>query len=289
MRPATSSPPDAQGHTAPAGVGEAPVFHTVRGGLSRLVDRLADTLGSRGVEVHVQTPVEGLELRHTHDGARRGGHGPACWALRTPQGTVEADAVVIATPAGKAAELLEPVDHSVAAMLGAIDYADVTLVTLQVPAEGVGVALEGTGFLVPAGAGRLITACTWLTSKWPELGRPGDVLLRVSMGRFGDDRPARMSDDEIVRRVLDELGPMLSMRSRPIETVVTRWPEAFPQYAVGHLERVGAIEAAVGRLPALALAGAAYRGVGIPACIASGRHAANEVQRRLVVAGQPTR
>ncbi len=101
--------------------------------------------------------------------------------------------------------------------------------------------------------------------------------------------PAGLSDDEIVRRVLDDLGPLMALRSAPTEAVVTRWAGAFPQYAVGHVERVTAIEDAVARLPGAALAGAAYHGVGIPACIASGRTAAGAVLRHAVVAGQRTR
>jgi oxygen-dependent protoporphyrinogen oxidase len=149
--------------------------------------------------------------------------------------------------------------------------------------------LDGTGFLVPAAAGFLITACTWLTSKWPELQRPGDIVLRASMGRFGDERANQMSDDEIVGRVVDELGVMLGLRAPPIEAVVTRWGEAFPQYAVGHVELVSAIEHGAARLPALALAGAAFHGVGIPACIASGRVAARMVLGKSVLTGHAPR
>ncbi len=242
----------------------APVFYTLSGGLSRLVDSLARALDTRGVDVRVQTSVDGMVRADR-------------WTLHTTRGTVEADAVIIATPAPAAAALLAPVDPTVATLVGAIDYSDVTLVTLRMPAGGVGRPLEGTGFLVPATAGCLITACTWLSSKWPDLHRPGDILLRASMGRFGDDRPAGMSDDELVGHVLDDLAPMLDLRAAPEEVVVTRWPGAFPQYALGHTARVASIEEAVARLPGVALAGAAYGGVGIPACIASGRQAARAV------------
>jgi oxygen-dependent protoporphyrinogen oxidase len=121
------------------------------------------------------------------------------------------------------------------------------------------------------------------------LQRPGDVLLRASTGRFGDDRPSQLTDDAIVGRVLDELGPMLGLRSSPTEATVTRWTQAFPQYAVGHPQRVSAIEDAVARLPAVALAGAAYHGVGIPACIASGADAASAVMGRPALAPHMTR
>jgi oxygen-dependent protoporphyrinogen oxidase len=157
----------------------------------------------------------------------------------------------------------------------------VAVVTLRFGDDAVSRPLDGSGFLVPRGdrgvPDPLITACTWLTSKWPELQRPGDVLLRASVGRDGDDRHESLDDDELVRRAVDELGVMMGVRGAPLEVVVTRWPEAFPQYAVGHLSRVAAMEAAAGRFPSLALAGGALHGVGIPACIGSGVRAARAV------------
>ncbi|MHB8329667.1 MAG: FAD-dependent oxidoreductase, partial [Acidimicrobiales bacterium] len=152
----------------------------------------------------------------------------------------------------------------------------------------VGRALDGTGFLVPRTGGALLTACTWTTSKWPEMARHGDVLVRVSAGRYGDDRVQSMDDADIVRRAVDELRPALALRGEPLETLVTRWPDAFPQYAVGHVERVEAMETAAAALPALALAGAALRGVGIPACIDSGRRAARAVLGQLEARPSPT-
>jgi oxygen-dependent protoporphyrinogen oxidase len=263
--------------TSAGGGGDAAVFHSVRGGLARLVESLAGALGDRGVEVRLGARVDRLERHHAH------------WELATSQATTVADAVVIATPARQAAALLEPVDDVLAGLLGGIAYSNVTLVTLQIPENGVGRRLEGTGFLVPATAGRSITACTWLTSKWPELQRPGDILLRASMGRFGDDRATGMSDGAVIGAVRDDLALMLGLGANPTEAVVTRWTDAFPQYGVGHPARVTAIEEAAARLPALALAGAAFHGVGIPACIASGRQAAAAVLGGAVLARPTTR
>jgi oxygen-dependent protoporphyrinogen oxidase len=296
LRPAANTAANTSTPTAPTthghlGVpdGEPPVFYTVRGGLARLVESLASSLRARGVEVRRRTPAEHLARRGAPGDSVGGDDAAARWAVRTAADTVDCDAVVIATPAGTAAALLGPVDHTIATMLEKIAYSHVTLVTMRFPAAGVERALEGTGFLVPAAAGCLITACTWLTSKWPELQRPGDVLLRASTGRFGDDRASAMSDDEIVERVLEELGPMLGLRAGPTESIVTRWTGAFPQYAVGHVERVRSIEDSVARVPALALAGAALHGVGIPACIASGRQAARTVLGASVLTGHATR
>jgi protoporphyrinogen/coproporphyrinogen III oxidase len=247
-------------------IGE-PVFLTVRGGVARLADALVAALRNHGVELRTNASVEGLVPPPVSQARSR-------WTVRTTRDELPADGVVIATPATGAARLLAPVDRTSSALLSDIEYADVTLVTMRWRDEDIARPLDGTGFLVPASTEKLITACTWLSAKWPELHRPGDVLVRVSAGRAGDDRAARLSDDELTRRVLDDLGPMMGLRGMPVDVVVTRWPEAFPQYDVGHLTRVRDIERAVGRLRSVAVAGAALSGVGIPACIASGRRAA---------------
>ncbi len=203
------------------------------------------------------------------------------WLLASDGGTIEADAVVLATPTPVAASLLRPHDGVLADALAGVTYSSVALITLRFDEAVVAGPLDGSGFLVPRGHRRrpdpLVTACTWLSSKWPELARRGDLLLRASVGRIGDRRHDCLDDDELVRRCVAELGPMMGLRGSPLEALVTRWPEAFPQYEVGHLTRVASMEAAAARLPSLALAGAALHGVGIPACIGSGRRAARAV------------
>ncbi len=245
----------------------APVFLAPRGGMTRIVDELAGALERDDVDVRTDAPVDTLR---PDDGG---------WSLEVAGATLRADAVILAVPAPVAAALLHPVEESLAGLLGTIDYASVTTVTLRMAEAGVPGPLQGTGFLVPAEQGLLVTGCTFLSVKWPHLQRPGEVLLRVSSGRFGDPRADQLDDDALVARVLDELGAILGVTGPPLETVVTRWTEAFPQYRVGHLELVAAMEKAAAGLPGpLALAGAAYRGVGIPACIASGRLAADLVR-----------
>ena len=123
-------------------------------------------------------------------------------------------------------------------------------------------------------------------TKWPHLARPGERLLRASVGRFGDERFAAMDDDELVVQGGGRAGASSSHPGEPTSTLVTRWTDALPQYRVHHLLRVTGIEAAVQRLPALAVAGAAYRGVGIPACVASGRAAARPCCRPCRAAGR---
>ena len=255
------------------GGGAAPVFLSVRGGLGRLVDRLTSALDERGVELRHDAPVVGIGRGAGGDGRR--------WAIRTDGEELVADGAVVAVPAPAAAGLVRPHDAALADGLAAVTYASVALVTLRLREDDVDRRLDGSGFLVPRGDRRhpdpLLTACTWLTSKWPELRRHGDVLVRVSVGRDGDDRHMSLDDDELVARCLAELGAMLGVTGSPVETLVTRWPLAFPQYEVGHLARVAAIESAAGCLGSVALAGAALHGVGIPACIGSGRRAARAV------------
>ena len=132
--------------------------------------------------------------------------------------------------------------------------------------------LDGSGFLVPRGGGRLMTACSWASSKWPEVAPPGMVVLRVSAGRAGDGRALALSDDVLVTRLHNEVAAVLGITADPAGHHVTRWIDAFPQYAPGHADLVASIEQG---LPAgLEVAGATYRGVGVPACIGSGRDAA---------------
>ena len=120
-----------------------------------------------------------------------------------------------------------------------------------------------------------MTACTFLDRKWPHLARPGEVLLRASLGRIDDTRPEEWTDSEAAQRAWDDLGGLLGVSGAPLEAVVARHPSAFPQYRVHHLLRTAGVEAAVARVGQLAVAGATYHGVGIPACIASGRSAAH--------------
>lgn len=261
--------------------GDPPLFWALRDGFGSLVQRLADRLAAREVDVCLSAPVHALE--RSDDG----------WVLRTDRGSFTVDGVVVATPAWPAASLFEPHDAEAAAVLGALDYASVAVVTLLVPEDALADDLFGTGLLVPHGTplpqgtvedsagGRrepfMVTACTYLWAKWPHLERRGARLLRVSVGRAGDTRHQSMSDADLVRRVTQELAPLVGLRGAPLGTVVTRWDDALPQYRVHHLLRVSTVEAAVRRLGGVAVAGAAYHGVGIPACIESGRRAAGEI------------
>ena len=240
-----------------------PVFLGLAGGLGRLVDRLAEELD----DIRLKTVVD-------HVTAGDGGY-----TLRGPG--IEADAVVVTVPSFAAAGMLASLSPAAAGLMAEIRHASVVTATLAYPPSAVPRPLEGAGMLVPRVEGRLVTACTWSTSKWPALAAGGMVLLRASAGRDGDDRAMELPDEEVVRRVHDELAPVLGLRGRPEASLVSRWPRGFPQYDVGHRARVDAIEAALAAdAPGVFVAGAAYRGLGIAACVEQARRAADLARSR---------
>ena len=239
-----------------------PVFLAPAGGMGRLVGALHDALGDSVVTGRAVTAVEPE------------GTG---WRLATDARVdVTADAVVFATPAHVTAPLLRPLAPAAAGFLAGVETASVALIALAVPAAGIDRELDGSGFLVPRAAGLLLTACSWVTSKWPHLAvDPVTALLRASVGRHGDDRAVTLDDEALVSGVLDDLATTMGLKAAPTEVRISRWPRSFPQPRPGHLAAVAEAEAALAsRSPRLAVAGAWARGVGVPACIRGGRAAA---------------
>ena len=233
-----------------------PVFYSPVGGMGAIVDALVGSLTTGGVELRANAPVDDLA-------------------------SVDADATVVAVPAFAASELLRSVAPKASELLADIDYASVALVTLAYPNEGITRPLDASGFLVPRTEGLLMTATSWSSSKWAHLADGATTLLRVSTGRLGDDRPAALDDDALVRALLPEIEQTSGLRGEPLEVAVHRWPRSFPQYAPGHLDRVDDIDRALSAAaPHVALAGAAMRGLGVPACIRQGREAARALVDR---------
>ncbi|MDQ3895781.1 MAG: protoporphyrinogen oxidase, partial [Actinomycetota bacterium] len=253
----------------PTGSGGAagPVFLGLAGGLQRLSDRLAEDLD----DIRLGTAVQTI-------GPSGRGYSVEC----SPGLDVEAGAVVLAVPAFAAAGMVSALSPPAAAGLAAIRYASVVTATLAYPPSAVPRPLEGSGMLVPRVERRLITACTWSTTKWPALAAGGMVLLRASAGRDGDTRAMELDDDEVVHRVHDELTEALDLSEPPARSLVSRWPRGFPQYEVGHQARVDEIEAALAAdAPNVVVAGAPYRGLGIAACVDQARQAATRVTTAL--------
>ena len=268
-------PPQAPGPGTRAG---GPVFTTLTGGLGVLPDYLAKVSGAE-----VRTGAVARELTPA-------GHG---WRLTVGSaaapGQVDADAVILAVPARPAGRLLAGVPGASAAVtaFGQIRYASMAIVTLAYPrsafpAPGLA-ALGWSGYLVPAVDGRAVKAVTFSTVKWPHLaGAAGSgdgtlEIVRCSVGRIGEEALLQRADDELAALAAAELAAATGVRGGPAATRVTRWGGALPQYTVGHLDRVAAIRAAVAAQPGLAVCGAAYDGVGIPACVATARAAAGQV------------
>lgn len=251
-----------------------PVFAGYRGGLGSLVGDLRDRLVEHGVVIRTGATVRALERHATG------------WSLTVGPTTapelVTADAVVLAVPAAPTSRLLAELAPRAATALAAVDYASVALVSYAVPRSEAG-ALVGSGFLVPPSEPGTIKASTFSAAKWEWVGAldPDVVHLRVSFGRAGETAVLQRSDDELAALGVDDLERVLGARLHPVDAQVQRWGGGLPQYAVGHLDRVAAVRHDVDRLAGLEVAGAAYDGVGIPACIGSGRRAAQAVATHL--------
>jgi oxygen-dependent protoporphyrinogen oxidase len=193
--------------------------------------------------------------------------------------TIAADGVLLATPAFVTAELLDELDPDLAAAHAEVLYASSVVVTLAFSRADV-VPLDGYGYVVPRSEGSDVLACTWSSQKWESRAPDDGVLVRVYAGRFGGRDVTSDSDDELIALARSEIA-FLGVSAAPVLTCIHRWPRGMPQFLLGHPERLERIEQALAAYPGLALAGAAYRGVGIPDCIASGEAAAESVARAL--------
>ena len=262
--------PEGPAAAGPAATPPPPVFTTLTGGLGTLPPSLAGASGAA-----IQTSAMVRELTRLPDGWRLtigSAHSPR-W--------LTADAVILALPARPAGRLLAGVPGAgpAAAALAEITYASMAVITLAYPGAAFPVPPSGSGFLVPAVDGRAIKAVTFSTVKWPHLGQgaSGLQIVRCSVGRLGDDAILQRDDGELARLASADLAAAVGVRGAPADTRVTRWGGGLPQYSVGHLDRVARIRAGVAAQPGLAVCGAAYDGIGIPACIASARLAVSQV------------
>jgi protoporphyrinogen/coproporphyrinogen III oxidase len=224
----------------------------------------------------VRTSTTVRALRRTPDGFEL-----VCGPVPEPE-LVQADAVIVATPAAKAALLLREAAPSAAAELAGIDTASVAIVTLAYR----DVALPaGSGLLVGAREGFGVKGVTLSSQKWP-LQTDGITLLRASVGRAGEAQILQREDDDLVALVRHELRALIGVDAQPLDSHVMRWGGGLPQYGVGHVDRVARIRTAVAEVAGLAVCGASYDGVGIPACIASAGKAVDQVLAGLPAGGE---
>lgn len=217
-----------------------PVFRTVRGGMQQLAGALA-------ADLDVRTSVAAVALER--DGGR--------WVVHTTDGQEVADRVVLAIPAQRAAELLQAVAPVSARSLRAVPHASsVVVATAWADAS----LPAGSGFLVPRSEGRLVKAATWSSNKWDHVG-DDLTMVRFSVGRIDDRRGLDLDDRILTELVLDEGREALGLTGEPVDVVVQRWPDGLPQYDVGHVRRVAAVQR--GLPDGVAMTGALFDGVGI--------------------------
>jgi protoporphyrinogen/coproporphyrinogen III oxidase len=267
------------------GTSPPPVFTTLAEGLGVLPDALAVASGAV-----MRTKAMVREIAMTADGWRLT-IGPTI----SPE-WVDADAVILALPARPSSRLVGQLEGaaSVAADLADIEYASMAIVTLAYPASAFGQPLTGSGYLVPAVDGRPVKAATFSTVKWPHLAGPqasGEPVhvVRCSVGRIGEEAVLQRDDAELVALAASDFAAATGVTGRPVDSRVTRWGGCLPQYTVGHLGRVSRIRSGVAELGGIAVCGAAYDGIGVPACIASARLAADQVVAYLAAASLTTR
>jgi oxygen-dependent protoporphyrinogen oxidase len=245
------------------GVAATP-FITLRQGLGHLVLTLENSL--KGTTLLTGTRVR--ELRRQNEQR---------YVIVMDDHSIVADAVIMTTPAYDAAELLTPLDPVLGEHLAGIVYAGSVTISLGFRKTDLRHDLDGYGFVVPRVEHRQLTASTWTSSKWDHRAPQDSVLLRCYLGGVGREDVLTRTDQELINIARDELRLILGIHRAPVIARVYRWPRGMPQYQLGHLDRLAAITERLGRLPGMFLAGAGYRGVGIPDCIRDGIAAADDV------------
>jgi oxygen-dependent protoporphyrinogen oxidase len=242
--------------------------------MGTLVDALEESLAHAGAELRTGCGVRSLGragsgvVARFHDGS-----------------TGRFEGAILATPAPVAVRLLEGELPEASAALATVPHGTSILVTLAYPRERVGRDLVGHGYLIPASAGGPISACTWSSEKWP--GRSPDDVVLVRMFVRDEGAWTALPEADLVAAARAEVEGTLRIASEPQVVRVSRWDGAMPRYTVGHLGRVAAIEAAVAAWPAVTVAGASYRGVGLPDCVTQGLAAATRMGKRLGAVAAP--
>ena len=246
------------------------LFMAPQGGMAEIVEALGSRLDQ--VDLRLGETVQRV-IPHGHGVA--GAQGYAVHLDRAM--TLQAEAVVFATPAHITAALLEGFHPRLAEALGAIPYVSSATISLAYRRRDVPHPLDGFGFLVGKHEERRITAATWSSSKFPHRAPADHVLIRCFVGGVHGEELVWREDAALIQLVCEELGAILGVTAAPVLARVYRWARANPQYLVGHLERIDAMEQMLTSYPGLFLAGSAYRGVGVPDCIHQGMLTAERI------------
>lgn len=246
-----------------------PLFMTLASGFANLVDQLAAAIVREGGTLRPGVQVTGLAPS---------GRG---WQVATSAGVLAADAVVLALPAWAAAGCLQELSPDAATHLQAIPYADLAVVGLLYEPGTLQVPRTETGLLVPRQPGLELTALTYLASKWAYPTPPTLEPIRAFYGRAGSRLAVEWSDERLTRQAVEDVARILDAERAPRHVRVFRHPRAMPQYVVGHLDRMAAVDRALAAWPTLALAGSWHNGVGVPNCIRDGEAAAARIVQAL--------
>jgi oxygen-dependent protoporphyrinogen oxidase len=265
-----------------------PPFLGLRDGMASLVVALETACRAASVEIRCGNEVSAIS--RSPDGR---------WNLTTSTDSYVTDAVLVAIPATAAAGLLFDSAPEISRELAEIPYASVVTACFSFPNEAVpsnvterlravipgaptsASPLVGSGVLVPRDGRHLITGATFTSSKWPRSAAEGQIVIRAFAGRHHDERALDLGDTELRKELLADLGEILGIAASPTASLVRRWEQALPQYVTGHLARIRRIESLLLESPTLGLAGAAYHGIGIPACVEDGERAASRIMASL--------
>ena len=242
-------------------------FVSLPGGVAELVETLAATLPAGAVT---------LSARVTGVSSANG------YTVETERESVNARGVIMCTPAYVTAELLRPIDPSLATLCEGVSYASTATVAFGYRRSQIAHPLNGTGFVVPRIEGSPLLAATWVTSKWPGRAPADCALVRGFLGGGRDPHRLDAPDDELIQAAREALTEILGIDGEPLITRLYRYPRQSPQYTVGHLDRVAAIERRVTALPGLFVAGSGFRAIGIPDCIADARATAGRAAEFVV-------
>jgi oxygen-dependent protoporphyrinogen oxidase len=274
--------------------GSRSAFLTPTTGLAEIVEALTETLKSSGMGLRLRTRA----LRITKSCPERSRRNEFRYLVELESGeAIEADSVILATPAPITGSLLASFDPGLASVLQSIHYASTATVTLAYRQSDLTRPLDGYGYVIPRREGRRALACTWTSTKFPHRAPDGYALIRVFVGRAGqaltpgasprgggENSPLPSGEGLGVRENLlslarEELELTLGISAQPLVSRVFIWEGAMPQYNLGHPEKLAQIDAALEKYPGLALAGNGYRGIGIPDCIHSGELAVAKVMK----------
>jgi oxygen-dependent protoporphyrinogen oxidase len=245
--------------------GSRSAFLTPTTGLAEIVEALVARLRAHGVDMRLNTRVTSV-TRNQERGT---------WNLKLDTDSLDTDSLILATPAFVSAQLTASFDPELASALQSIPYASTATVSLAYRQSDLPRPLDGYGYVIPRREGRKALACTWTSTKFPHRAPEGYALIRVFIGRAGQEIP--WEEQELLAIAQEELKLTLGITAPPLVQRVFTWENAMPQYNLGHPDILKRIDAALEKYPTLALAGNGYRGIGIPDCIRSGEEATKRV------------